>query len=109
MSKILQPESGILNEVSNQSKFSTYEKFMMSIIAKFKGEHPCNNNNCNKTIASKFYVCKGCKCAFYCSRKCQKIDWMKQHRTDCISTYSGKLTSKQKVILERAHHGGSQL
>ena len=32
----------------------------------------------------KFYVCKGCKLTFYCSRRCQKIDWnMYGHKQFC--------------------------
>lgn len=37
-----------------------------------------------KYIRVKFYLCKKCRVARYCSRKCQKIDWNKySHKTVC--------------------------
>ena len=33
---------------------------------------------------NKFFKCKGCKVAVYCSRKCQKLDWNKyEHNWQC--------------------------
>eukprot|EP01084_Bolivina_argentea_P005004 9476_1 len=31
----------------------------------------------NKTPINKWYICKGCKFMYYCSRKCQKYAWNK--------------------------------
>ena len=39
--------------------------------------------NARETI-NKWYICKGCKCVKYCSRKCQKISWNKyNHDKQC--------------------------
>ena len=35
-----------------------------------------------RKIINKWYICSGCKCAKYCSRKCQKISWNKQWHGD---------------------------
>ncbi len=47
-------------------------------------------NNCNKIwnwkkekSKEKFKTCKKCKKTYYCSRKCQKIDWKKGHKNFC--------------------------
>ena len=35
-------------------------------------------------IVHKWHICKGCKCVYYCSRKCQKIAWNRQgHKAVC--------------------------
>ena len=31
----------------------------------------------------KMKICKGCKLTYYCSRKCQKRDWVSKHRSNC--------------------------
>lgn len=38
----------------------------------------------NRNSRKKWYICKGCKTVYYCSRKCQKINWNKgEHRKHC--------------------------
>eukprot|EP01084_Bolivina_argentea_P302266 521717_1 len=43
-----------------------------------------------KTLESinKWYKCKQCKIAYYCSRKCQKYDWKCRHKNICIKLAS---------------------
>eukprot|EP01084_Bolivina_argentea_P232149 391333_1 len=36
-----------------------------------------------KLKINKWYVCRGCKLVYYCTRKCQKKDWM-NHQNDCF-------------------------
>ena len=31
----------------------------------------------------KMKICKGCKLTYYCSKKCQKRDWVSKHRSKC--------------------------
>ena len=41
-------------------------------------------NDPNLKVIKKWYICKGCKTTYYCSRKCQKISWNKYgHRKLC--------------------------
>jgi hypothetical protein len=39
--------------------------------------------HCESREKSKLKRCFGCKCVFYCSKKCQKQDW-KFHKSECI-------------------------
>ena len=42
----------------------------------------CNNKQClNKN--KKLRKCKKCLSVFYCSRLCQKRDWIKTHKYEC--------------------------
>lgn len=47
----------------------------------------CNNMKCNvaqtKCTTNKFYYCKQCMLTYYCSKKCQKIDWKYNHKYIC--------------------------
>ena len=49
----------------------------------------CRNAKCNKSNfdggISSFKICSKCKSVFYCTRKCQKIDWNECHRKHCYS------------------------
>merc|ERR1712130_337385 len=57
----------------------------------------CYNEHCRKFIEIKRkqkIVCKRCKCAFYCSRKCQKISWKFVHRFKCFDCNNVKIKMK---------------
>ena len=46
----------------------------------------CGNHDCGSTKRkqpTKFRICSRCRITYYCSRKCQKRDWLKCHRYQC--------------------------
>ena len=43
----------------------------------------CMTCNRKRKVFVSFYTCKGCKVMQYCSKKCQKIHWNKEHRKYC--------------------------
>eukprot|EP01084_Bolivina_argentea_P150566 262929_1 len=59
-------------------------------------EIECHNHLCvnRRFMVNKFYKCKQCKVAIYCSKKCQKMDWNNMHRINC----DGKFKLIMKVI-----------
>ncbi|KAF7317307.1 hypothetical protein HMN09_00466200 [Mycena chlorophos] len=53
----------------------------------------CDGPTCEEVlIHSLLKKCSGCRCLFYCSRKCQIADWRNGHRDVCLSYSSGTLT-----------------
>ena len=79
---------------------SRYDIIMLLLVTKLQHTHPCQFKKC-KNICGKKFVCKGCKCSSYCSKKCQKLDWINKHRNVCISKYSADLNSKQKETISK--------
>ena len=91
MAKKLNPNIYILNQMSDKYavlkkqnvkiQLTMYQLFMILLCKKLDKQHKCNS--CNK-ILSVLNTCRGCRCVFYCSRRCQKIDWT-QHKQKCIA------------------------
>jgi hypothetical protein len=48
----------------------------------------------------KLKYCKKCMIATYCSKKCQKKDWKKIHKNNCME-YNKNVMKKLQVYLER--------
>lgn len=53
--------------------------------------------NCDEDF-SKMKMCSKCKVAFYCSRKCQKEDWVKGHKEKCGKVKPGNIVRKVVVL-----------
>lgn len=79
-----------IREITNYIQFQQNEKFLMI---------NCSNIMCNKTKyrisnindnqirqynGNKFKRCKRCNTTIYCSKKCQKFHWKKDHRYYCV-------------------------
>eukprot|EP01084_Bolivina_argentea_P199241 340968_1 len=61
---------------------------MMYLLDNKLSELQCENIKCalKETDILKLKVCKGCGKSVYCSRRCQKVDWIK-HRKQCDNTW----------------------
>ena len=46
----------------------------------------CSNIGCEKleSKTGEFKLCTQCRVAYYCSRKCQKQHWKREHKQFCI-------------------------
>ena len=71
------------------------------------GRHCCR---CNKPLGRKdIKRCNGCNCMTYCSKACQKEDWLNCHSQTCnkkcpterVRQFQGKIRSTAKVQTER--------
>merc|ERR1712232_1323603 len=41
----------------------------------------CSHDQCGKKGPKEhFKICRGCLCVLYCSKRCQKLDWIDGHR-----------------------------
>ena len=93
--------------LGNNTTILTYEnqlKCMTQVLClKLNKQHRCDCISCNKIIAIQARVCKGCRSAYYCSKKCQKIDWRVRHKNICVSKFVQPLEQKEYDILKYAH------
>ena len=104
-----------LSKILNQEMFKIYvykcqyKKIMKKLFLKLKKKHYCNNSKCNidltlnKNKQNKKRKCKGCNCVYYCSKSCQKKDWIYTHRKEikeCISKYLNPLSIKQQHTVD---------
>ena len=73
------------------------------------GSYRCNNMIVRQSIEKKStynfskckHTCKGCKVMKYCSRICQKLDWKKRHRNQCIGVALKNLSQEQNLTMKR--------
>lgn len=50
----------------------------------------CSCSSSDVEFQKALLVCSRCKCAYYCSRDCQKSDW-KAHKKTCVETSDSRL------------------
>ena len=52
-----------------------------------RAEAVCSNNACRKGNAEgqRLHRCRRCKSAFYCSDACQRTDWRRHKRAECVA------------------------
>ena len=63
-----------------------------------------SNSNSNSNKPSGKHTCRGCKCAVYCSRKCQKRHWNLKHRKECAHIASKKLSATELQTVRKLYH-----
>ncbi|KAK6971748.1 hypothetical protein R3P38DRAFT_3141284 [Favolaschia claudopus] len=90
--------------------YETWDKFFagakerLDILHEFDGNREsrkaCDNLACHKLDSKRtFRRCSGCRCFYYCSLDCQRIDWRDgKHRETCNS-YRSLLLSETHQIL----------
>ena len=85
-------------------KYENQLKYMTKVLClKLNKQHRCDCISCNKIISIQARVCKGCRSAYYCGKKCQKIDWLARHKKICVSKFVQSFEQKEHDILKRAH------
>ena len=107
--------SNIYTLGSNTKTVLEYEnqlKYMTKLLClKLNKQYRCDCISCDKIISKdvRARVCKGCRSAYYCNKKCQKIDWCERHKNICVSKFVQPLHEKEYEILKRAHFMMSEL
>ena len=61
---------------------------MVRFFLNVNGSYCCR---CNKSLSrTEVKLCNGCGCMTYCSRACQKEDWLNGHKLSCGKTYTNE-------------------
>eukprot|EP01084_Bolivina_argentea_P184799 318742_1 len=78
-----------INQIVEKTKRSLHKEekqFLKQSVKNWKSiGSQCQNMKCHKS-GDSLKICKGCKLVFYCSKRCQKIDWNRYrfgHRIKC--------------------------
>ena len=91
------------NDSSGNTQITQYQQYLKLLYIKLNKEYKCDNLLCNKILKnSNKLCCKGCKCVWYCCKKCQKSDWQWRHRNKCISKYLQPLNTMESFCVQQA-------
>ncbi|KAJ7613534.1 hypothetical protein FB45DRAFT_268020 [Roridomyces roridus] len=80
-----------------QERLDAHDEFAFRTVA-YK---TCDNLRCGSIEYTECIAgrCSGCQAFYYCSRRCQKVDWKAGHRTFCDSHQRLLLTQKEQRLL----------
>ena len=70
-------------------RFVDLKNLCMKIEGRKCAYSACSNQENRDGVIEKYKMCSSCQNAFYCSRKCQKLDWRQGHK--CICNLSFKI------------------
>ena len=57
--------------------------------------------HCNKSLGkTDAKVCNGCSCMMYCSRECQRQDWLNGHSLTCGMTYTKEIVGRFQGLVK---------
>ena len=77
---------------NNDSKKAEHTRFHVKSEIRICGNDKCKFitavDKTKKKERKRLKICENCKSMYYCSRKCQKIDWKKRHRFHCTTLRS---------------------
>ena len=77
-------------------KNNFYQKYLKYLQRKVK--RLCYYAECKKKQPiGKVSLCSGCKSIYYCSIKCQRLDWTLQHRYQCIKQHLSPLSRQNSI------------
>ena len=86
--------------VTNSPKCKELLDIVVSILG-INGSHCCR---CNKTLTrTEVMECDGCHCMAYCSRACQRTDWLDGHSLTCCKEHDNVVAGQfQGRIIPKA-------
>lgn len=85
-SKIERALAGITNEDDNDNDGNMLLLDMVRSILNLNESYCCW---CNKSLSkAEVKQCNGCQCMTYCSRACQREDWLNGHKLTCNEPYT---------------------
>ena len=79
-----------LEQISNITRYPKYKELldMVKSTLSINGSYCCR---CNKSLSkTNVKVCNGCHRMTYCSRACQREDWLNGHNITCCKSYTSE-------------------
>jgi len=86
--KVERALAGIPNDMNQCEKLLDKVRSILNLNGSYCGR-------CNKTLSrTEVWQCKGCNSMTYCSRACQKEDWLSGHKLTCNEPYNDEKVGK---------------